>query len=181
MVAGVPVLAGARLVVDCCDVLPPDSALAVADAALARELTTSRPRSTPRCDAAGPGHEPPIGSPSWSSDRADPLAANWFESSSRWWLLEAGLPRPRLQVPFSRRTRSRTRTVDMLIGRVVGEADGAGKYDDPGAIFAEKQREDWLRDVHRVEVVRWVPAEMRSRSGRAEVVARFTRAAARVS
>ena len=34
-------------------------------------------------------------------ERADPLAANWFESISRWWLLEAGLPRPRLQVPFS--------------------------------------------------------------------------------
>ncbi|HEX5812759.1 MAG TPA: type IV toxin-antitoxin system AbiEi family antitoxin domain-containing protein [Pseudonocardia sp.] len=40
-VAGVPVLARARLVLDCCDVLPPDSALAVADAALARNLTTS--------------------------------------------------------------------------------------------------------------------------------------------
>ena len=39
-VAGVPVLAGARLVLDCCDVLAPDSALAVADAALARRLTT---------------------------------------------------------------------------------------------------------------------------------------------
>jgi hypothetical protein len=69
--------------------------------------------------------------------------------------------------------------VDMLIGRVVGEADGAGKYDEPGALFAEKRREDWLRDVHRVEVVRWVPAEMRSRQGRADVVGRFLRAAER--
>jgi hypothetical protein len=38
-----------------------------------------------------------------------------------------------------------------------------------------------MRDAHRVEVVRWMTAEMRSWSGRAEVVARFTRAAARVS
>src|SRR5689334_8851149 len=39
-VGGVPVLAGARVVLDCCDVLAPDSALAVADAALARGLTS---------------------------------------------------------------------------------------------------------------------------------------------
>ena len=50
-----------------------------------------------------------------------------------------------------------------------------------GRLFAGKQREDWLRDVHRVEVVRWVTAEMRSWGGRAEVAGRFTRAAARVS
>ena len=120
-VAGVPVLAGARLVLDCCDVLAPDSALAVADAALARELTTSadlgvalRCRRT-RLRTADLIVERVV-------ERADPLAENWFESSSRWW-----------------------------------------------------------RDVHRLEVVRWVPAEMRSRSGRAEVVARFARAAARAS
>jgi hypothetical protein len=34
-------------------------------------------------------------------ERADPLAESWFESVSRWWLQEAGLPRPRLQVPFT--------------------------------------------------------------------------------
>ena len=178
-VAGVPVLAGARLVLDCCDVLAPDSALAVADAALARELTTPaalkealRRRYT-RLRAADLIAERVV-------ERADPLAENWFESSSRWWLLEAGLPRPRLQVPFADR-RGRSARVDMLFDRVVGEADGAGKYDEPGALFAEKQREDWLRDVHRLEVVRWVPMEMRSPSGRAEVVARFVRAAARAS
>ena len=90
------------------------------------------------------------------------------------------MPRPRLQVAFTD-GRGRSARVDMLFDRVVGEADGAGKYDEPGALFAEKQREDWLRDLHRLEVVRWVPAEMRSRRGRAEVVGRFARAAARVS
>jgi hypothetical protein len=94
--------------------------------------------------------------------------------------MEAGLPRPRLQVAFADR-RERTAKVDMLSDRVVGEADGAGKYDEPGALFAEKQREDWLRDLHKLEFVRWVPAEMRSRRGRAEVVARFARAAARAN
>jgi hypothetical protein len=61
----------------------------------------------------------------------------------------------------------------------VGEADGAGKYDEPGGRFAEKRREDWLRDAHQVEVVRWVPGEMRTGAGRAKVVDRFGRAAAR--
>jgi hypothetical protein len=61
----------------------------------------------------------------------------------------------------------------------VGEADGAGKYDRPEVLFEEKQREDWLRDAHRAEVVRWVPGEMRSSEGRKEVVDRFLRAFAR--
>lgn len=173
-VCGVPVLAGARLVLDCCDVLPPESALAVADAALTRRLT-----STAALRAALRARRNRTQTAELVVERADPLAESWFESISRWWLAEAGMPRPRLQVPF---TDSRGRVVarvDMLIGRVVGEADGAGKYDDPGALFAEKQREDWLRDAHRVEVVRWVPREMGSPTGRAEVAARFTRAAAR--
>ena len=174
-VDGVPVLAGARLVLDCADVLPPDCALAIADAALARGLaSTSALRAGLRARRTRPEVLERI------VDRADPLAESWFESVSRWWLIEGGLPRPRLQVPFAARDGRIRAQVDMLIGRVVGEADGAGKYDTPGALFAEKQREDWLRDAHRVEVVRWVPAEMRAPAGRAEVVGRFVRAEARL-
>jgi hypothetical protein len=177
-VAGVPVLAGARLVLDCCDVLPPDSALAVADAALACGLTsTARLSAALRCRRTRSRDAERAAE--LVVERADPLAANWFESMSRGWLLEAGLPRSRLQVPFTDGA-ARVAKVDMLFGRVVGEADGAGKYDEPGALFAEKQREDWLRDLHRLKFVRWVPVEMRSPRGRAEVVARFARAAARL-
>jgi hypothetical protein len=175
-VDGVPVLAGARLVVDCCGSVPPDSALAIADAALARELTTM---ASLRAELRLRRDRPHARIAELVVDRVDPLAESWFESISRWWLLEGGLPRPRLQVPFSDaegRVRAR---VDMLVGRVVGEADGAGKYDDPAVLFAEKQREDWLRDMHRLEVVRWVPDEMRTPQGRAAVLARFERAAAR--
>jgi hypothetical protein len=175
-VDGVPVLAGARVVVDCCDSLSPDSALAVADAALARRITTV---GALRAELRLRRDRPRSRIAELVVERADPLAESWFESISRWWLLEGGLPRPRLQVPFfDAQGRVRAR-VDMLVGRVVGEADGGGKYDDPAALFAEKQREDWLRDVHRLEVVRWVPAEMRTVHGRAEVLARFARAAAR--
>jgi hypothetical protein len=177
-VGGVPVLGGARLVLDCCAVLAPDSALAVADAALARGLTTA-----PALGAAlrTRRNRPGARLAELVVERADPLAESWFESMSRWWLREAGLPRPELQVPFADERGRVLARVDMLIGRVVGEADGAGKYDAPGALFAEKRREDWLRDVHRLEVVRWVPAEMRSPGGRAAVATRFARAAARQS
>jgi hypothetical protein len=37
-------------------------------------------------------------------------------------------------------------------------------------------REDWLRDSYDVEVVRWVPREMRTPAGRSMVVGRFHRA-----
>jgi hypothetical protein len=177
-VGGVPVLAGARLVLDCCDVLAPDSALAVADAALARRLTTL---AALRAGLRSRGHRPGARLRELVVERADPLAESWFESSSRWWLMEAGLPRPRLQVPFTDARGRVVARVDMLIGRVVGEADGAGKYVEPGTLFAEKRREDWLRDAHRVEVVRWVPEEMQAPPGRAGVVARFIRAEARAS
>lgn len=175
--AGVPVLAGARLVVDCCAAMPPDSALALADAALRRGLTTYEDLHVELRRRRG---RPGARLTARVVERADGLAESWFESMSRWWLLEAGLPRPELQVRFFGQEYTRAR-VDMYWAeyRTVGEADGAGKYDEPGALFAEKQREDWLRDAHRVEVVRWVPREMRSAGGRAGVADRLHRAFAR--
>lgn len=177
-VMGVPVLAGPRLIVDCCVALAPDSALAVADAALRRGLVGAGSledylRRHPRRRGA------PVAAR--VVQRMDPLAEGWFESVSRWWLLEAGLPRPQLQVRFTDADGLVGARVDMYLPehRTVGEADGAGKYDDPGALFAEKQREDWLRDEHRVEVVRWVPREMGGPAGRRAVVDRFHRAFAR--
>lgn len=173
-------LAGGRLVVDCCAAMPPDSALAVADAALRRGVTSRDRLCAALRERVG---RPGLPVARAVVARADPLAANWFESVSRWWLLEAGLPRPRLQVPFADEYGVVRAEVDMLMpgGRVVGEADGAGKYGEPGALFSEKLREDWLRDAHRLEVVRWVPREMRNPAGRRDVVVRFHRAFARAA
>lgn len=175
-VRGVPVLAGARLVLDCCAVLAPDSALAVADAVLRRGIATPDDLSAELDRRRGRAGSPAA---ALVVSRADPGGTNWFESMSRWWLLEAGLPRPELQVPFA--DGERYAEVDMWFPahRTVGEADGAGKYDRPGALFAEKCREDWLRDRQDVEVVRWVPGEMRLPLRRREVVERFGRAFAR--
>ncbi len=175
-VDGIPVLSGARLVVDCCAVLAPDSALAVTDAALRRRMTTPEAlHAELDCRRGQPGL--PVAAV--VADRADPGGTNWFESMSRWWLLDAGLPRPALQVPF--RDETRYAEVDLWFPQfgTIGEADGAGKYEEPGALFDEKVREDWLRDRFRAEVVRWIPREMRSPRGRAAVVDRFTRAFAR--
>lgn len=179
-VAGVPVLSGARLVADSCAVLEPDSALAVADAALRAGWVSA---DALRTEVARRRGRPGARMFAAVVERADPLAENWFESASRWWLLEAGLPRPRLQVRFTDGTGRVRARVDMLFAehRTVGEADGAGKYATPGELFAEKRREDWLRDEHCAEVVRWVPSELETAAGRAGVVQRFHRAFARAA
>jgi Transcriptional regulator, AbiEi antitoxin len=170
---GVHVLAGARLVLDCCDSMPADSALAVADAMLFRRLTTTDGLHAELRRRQG---RPGSAIAAMVVERADPGGRSWFESMSRWWLLEAGLPRPVLQQEFTDATRRVETDLWFPAFHTVGEADGAGKYDEPGSLFAEKQREDWLRDTQQVEMVRWIPREMRSDAGRAGVVARFVRA-----
>lgn len=78
-----------------------------------------------------------------------------LESISRLRLADAGLPEPELQVPHF--------DEDGLIGfadmtwrtwRVIGEADGAVKYETRDDLLAEKRREDRLRRQGFV-VVRW--------------------------
>ena len=66
--------------------------------------------------------------------RADPRAESWLESVSRWWLAEAGLPRPALQQRFADGRGSVRARVDFWFPeqRVVGEADGEGEYAEPG-------------------------------------------------
>lgn len=179
-VAGVPVLAGSRLVLDCAASLAPDGALAVADAALFRAIATR----------SGLAHEVDLlrGRPGSRvatavAARADAGGRSWLESASRWWLLEAGLPAPQLQTRFADASGDVGACVDMWFAqhRTVGEADGTGKYDEPGALYAEKRREDWLRDTHRVEVVRWGAADIRTSAARTALVDRFHRAFARRS
>ncbi|MPZ65899.1 MAG: hypothetical protein GEU83_10420 [Pseudonocardiaceae bacterium] len=94
-----------------------------------------------------------------------------------------GPPAAGLQVRFADADGLVRARVDMFLPeyRTVGEADGAGKYADPGALFTEKQREGWLRDAHHLQVVRWVPPEMANAGGRAAVVDRFHRAFVRNS
>lgn len=171
MVHGVPVLAGPRVVIDAAAVMPPDSALAVADAAIRLGVCTHE--QLVRLYAEKRGHPGTAGA-ALIIERADPGSESWLESTSRWWFMDAGLPRPLLQYEFRDRGVVRAR-VDMYVreGRTVGEADGLGKYVTRADLIAEKIREDWLRSEHGVEVVRWTTGEMRTRRGRAAVMGRW--------
>ncbi|MBA0126381.1 type IV toxin-antitoxin system AbiEi family antitoxin domain-containing protein [Haloechinothrix sp. YIM 98757] len=92
---------------------------------------------------------------------ADPLAESVLESLSRIAIHEQNLPAPRTQVTLGDDHGPRCR-VDFLWDdvRVVGEADGLGKY-EPGygrsardVLRAEKRRDEWLADAG-YEVLRW--------------------------
>jgi hypothetical protein len=173
LVDGVPVLGGPRLALDCAMTMQPPDALAVADAMLRRGMVTSE-----QLDAARRGD---YGRCSTSQARrvlelADGGAESWFESASRWWLVDAGLPRPALQHVFT--GPGWQARVDMWFedGRVVGEADGAMKYAGPDgqrALVEEKRREDRIRDEHGVRFVRWMPTDIATATRRAALVARL--------
>ena len=102
-----------------------------------------------------------------------PGAESVLESISRVRLMDRGMPEPELQHEFY--------DSDGFIGRVdmwwpdfkvIGEADGLGKYDDILDLRAEKIREDRLRRLG-LTVVRWTWEEIWSAPR--EVVARIER------
>lgn len=101
-----------------------------------------------------------------------------LESISRFQLVSLGVPEPQLQVAFS--------DADGIIGyadmawpdlRVIGEADGLGKYSTRDDLIAEKVREDRLRALGWI-VVRWTWNEI---LGQPKVVAARIRKAATVA
>jgi hypothetical protein len=79
-----------------------------------------------------------------------------LESLSRVRLMRQGLPEPALQVPIYRADGSLIGYVDMLFELlgVIGEADGALKYEDRNVLVQEKRREDQFR-ADGFGVVRW--------------------------
>ena len=88
-------------------------------------------------------------------DIARPGAQTILESLSRVRLCRAGLPEPQLQVPMYD-AQGLIGIVDMWwesLG-VVGEADGAVKYDDRQVLYQEKIREDRIR-AKGLRFVRW--------------------------
>jgi hypothetical protein len=88
-------------------------------------------------------------------DLARPGAQTILESLSRVRLCRAGLPEPQLQVPMYD-AQGLIGIVDMWWERlgVVGEADGAVKYDDRQVLYQEKVREDRIR-AKGLRCVRW--------------------------
>lgn len=149
-VGGIAVTSIADTVVDLCRARHNAIGVAVADAALRRELGLDRGTLAAINEArlSSRGRR----SARWAIDRADARAETVLESVSRCTIEWLGFPLPELQVEV--RQGSRTRRLDVFWPeeRVGGEADGLVKYDgsigDPRqTLIDEKAREDGLRRV----------------------------------
>ena len=162
-VDGIPVTTVARTLADLACTQPYEPALVVADAALHRHRTTAAAFADAVARAAGRRGSPPARR---VLAAADLRSESPGETRSRIAIARAGLPAPELQheVPeIGART-------DFYWPefRTVGEFDGKVKYGRglrPGqsageAVFAEKRREDALRDLG-FQVVRWTWDELR--------------------
>ncbi len=90
---------------------------------------------------------------------ADPARESPIESLSFGHMALAGLPLPICQ--FEVRTPHGSLFPDFYWeqGNLVGEADGRGKYTEPGSMVREKEREQLLRDMG-FRMVRWLGKEI---------------------
>ena len=168
-----------RTVVDLARVLPFVSALAAADDALHRHLTTLEEIGSV-IDELGPVRG--IRAARRVLEHASPRAESAGESLSRGRMIELRLPAPVLQQPLRDRD-GRIGRVDFWWRdlRLVGEFDGRLKYrvdgiDDRRAVedrlWAEKQREDRLRAAG-CRVARWTWSTAMDRDRLAAHLARY--------
>jgi len=165
VVGGVPVVTAARAVVDVGRTAPLRDAVVAADAFLRRD--TAGPAELARVAASCAGWPGALALPAVLA-AADGRAETPLESLTRLAYAEQGLPAPETQLEVLAPDGSFVGLVDFLWRdrRVVGEADGMGKYDWPGALRKEKRREEALRRCG-LEVVRndwddvWRPAGRR--------------------
>lgn len=159
-IAGVRVTSTARTVVDLARDRPFEQALVTADAALFRNRVIAAELAGAAAAVVGR-----TGSPNARRvvAAASGLSESPGETRSRVALARAGIPAPVQQY----RVRGLRADFGWEQFRTVGEFDGKVKYgrglrpgQDPGdAVFAEKRREDALRDEG-LQVVRWVWAEL---------------------
>ncbi|WP_258195019.1 hypothetical protein [Rhodococcus sp. OK519] len=158
---GARVTTVARTVADLCRTVPFERAVVVGDAALANpDLARDAIGSALDYAAGRPGHPAALRALAFLDGRSESVG----ESRSRAALDALGLPSPDLQASLLDPDGLLLGRVDFLFADagVVGEFDGKVKYgkylrrgQDPGdAVFAEKQREDRIRDAG-WEVARW--------------------------
>jgi very-short-patch-repair endonuclease len=147
-----PMTSPARTVADLARTRGPEDGLVAADAALATGLLSREQYSGVLEDCA---QFPGIGRALTVAGEMSGLAESPLESLSRHRLRGFSLPEPELQVEVRRPDGTLVARVDFLFGgRVVGEADGRGKYRSAADLWAEKRREDELRALG-YAVVRW--------------------------
>jgi hypothetical protein len=164
--AGHVVTSLARTAADLAHGLPAPSALVILDA-VARQLVGALVASPRRRDYKNPGivkvvrdmiregcASPRLVLPESVLELVEPCRESPAESLSAGHFHLAGLPRPECQASI--RTGHGEVFADFLWreARVIGECDGAMKYNDRASIVAEKEREQDLLDID-YRVVRW--------------------------
>lgn len=168
-IGGVPVTTLARTAVDLGRTEPARNGLVVADAVLHRLVPHEELLAVAQAHRGWPGGPQAVRVAAFADGRAEtPL-----ETLTRLAYRLEGLPAPESQVEVRRDGRF-VALVDFLFRdrRTVGEADGMGKYDQPGALRAEKRREEDLRRCG-LEVVRNTWDEVWHAPGRAELARRI--------
>jgi very-short-patch-repair endonuclease len=124
-----------------------------------------RPRrtdySSPRLAMAARGELLGTGRTSLAStiQLADPARESVAESLSAAHFTLAGFPAPTFQAPVQSPMGKLFPDFLWPSQRVIGEVDGAMKYDDRNAFVLEKQREQVLRDLGYI-IVRWLAKEI---------------------
>jgi hypothetical protein len=148
---GLPVTSLARTVVDIARAEVLRSGVVVADAALRRGLLPAELAAAAARMAGWRGGRRAVEVAAFASG----LSESALESVSRVLFHEQAVPRPEQQVEIWVDGRFEAR-VDFLWREqnVVGEADGRAKYASVESLYAEKRREERLRDLG-FEVVRW--------------------------
>ena len=143
-VLGVPATSLARTVVDVARRHPLRTGLVVADAALRRGMEPAAAAEVLSRSSRRPGARRAAEALRLGDGRAE----NPLESLGRWAVHELGLPVFEPQVEVRDEHGRFLARVDgaWKEERTVLELDGRGKYDRPGALIEEKQREDLLRD-----------------------------------
>jgi hypothetical protein len=176
---GVPVTAPARTAVDLARARGVPAGVLAADAVLARGTAREELEAAVLRCAGWPG----VRSAAAAVAFADGRAESPLESLGRVRCHEQGLPAPELQVWLGD-AHGRIARVDQYWAahRTVAEADGALKYATAKDLYAEKRREDRLRDAG-YEVVRysWDEALRHPEVVAARVVRAFERAARRTA
>ncbi|WP_159500216.1 hypothetical protein [Microbacterium sp. 18062] len=176
VIQGIPCTTLERTVYDVIRTVPPETAIAFADAALRAAAwdATARVYDLEKAEswrsmlteriARNPGARG-IRQARWVAAFADGQAQLPGESVSRLYLADLGFAPPRLQVPF-RGPRGERFEIDFGLEDVPawGEFDGVGKYFDPAmlgtrttreAFVREKEREDWIRGRSKRPFARW--------------------------
>jgi hypothetical protein len=139
----------ARTVVDLSRNVTFRSGVVLADSALRAGTTVDELRAVLDYCRRWPGRRRAIAVVEFATG----LSESPLESVSRVLFADAGLPTPELQAQIFDGTTFVAR-VDFRWGRVIGEADGMSKYDDPLVLRREKLRQMQLEDLG-FQVVRW--------------------------